>query len=90
MEKIIIEGGRRLKGSIRCSGAKNAALPILIATLLAPGEHRLTNVPALADVSHTLSLLGRIGCPSLYADPVESGGLSHLRIDTTRIAFCDL
>jgi len=89
MEKIIIEGGRRLKGSIRCSGAKNAALPILIATLLAPGEHRLTNVPALADVSHTLSLLGRIGCPSLYADPVESGGLSHLRIDTTRIAFCE-
>jgi UDP-N-acetylglucosamine 1-carboxyvinyltransferase len=89
MEKIIIEGGQRLEGTIRCSGAKNAALPILIATLLAPGEHRLTNVPALADVSHTLSLLGRIGCPSLYADPGENEGRSHLRVDTTRIAFCE-
>ncbi len=65
MEKIIIDGGTPLRGTIRASGAKNAALPILMATLLAPGEHRLANVPDLADVSATLSLLGRIGCPSL-------------------------
>jgi UDP-N-acetylglucosamine 1-carboxyvinyltransferase len=64
MEKIVIEGGVALEGTIRASGAKNAALPILIATLLAPGEHRLTNVPALTDTSYTLSLLGRLGCPS--------------------------
>jgi UDP-N-acetylglucosamine 1-carboxyvinyltransferase len=79
MEKIILEGGHRLEGSVRASGAKNAALPILIATLLAPGEHRLSNVPDLADVSSTLDLLGRIGCPSLVGPAV--------RIDTTRIAF---
>lgn len=81
MEKIVIEGGRPLRGTIRASGAKNAALPILIATLLAPGEHRLVNVPALVDVSSTLSLLGRIGCPSLVG--------SSVRIDTSRIAFCE-
>ncbi|MEN0065057.1 MAG: UDP-N-acetylglucosamine 1-carboxyvinyltransferase [Myxococcota bacterium] len=79
MEKLVIAGGQPLHGTIRCSGAKNAALPILIATLLAPGEHRLANVPDLADTSSTLSLLGRIGCPSL----VQGG----VRLDTSRIAF---
>lgn len=80
MEKIVIEGGHALHGTLRASGAKNAALPILIATLLAPGEHRLTNVPALTDTSYTLSLLGRLGCPSLI-------GRDSIRLDTTRIAF---
>jgi len=81
MEKIIIDGGRPLKGEIRASGAKNAALPILIASLLAPGEHRFTNLPLLVDVSSTLSLLGRIGCPSLVG--------TATRVDTSRIAFCE-
>ena len=80
MEKIVIEGGTALHGTLRASGAKNAALPILIATLLAPGEHRLTNVPALTDTSYTLSLLGRLGCPSLI-------GPDSIRLDTTRVAF---
>jgi UDP-N-acetylglucosamine 1-carboxyvinyltransferase len=79
MEKLVLEGGVPLNGTIRASGAKNAALPILIATLVAPGEHRLANVPNLADVSSTLDLLGRIGCPSLM------GGV--VRVDTSRIAF---
>ena len=60
---------------------KNAALPILIASLLAPGEHRFTNLPLLVDVSSTLSLLGRIGCPSLVGNAT--------RVDTSRIAFCE-
>ena len=81
MEKLVIQGGYRLEGRIVASGAKNAALPILIATLLAPGEHRLANVPDLADISSTLSLLGRLGCPSLVAPT--------LRVDTTRITFCE-
>jgi len=82
MDKIVVAGGQRLQGTITASGAKNAALPILIATLLAPGEHRLTNLPLLVDVSSTLSLLGRIGCPSLM-------GSSSTRVDTTRIAFSE-
>ncbi len=81
MHKMILQGGSRLEGRIRASGAKNAALPILMATLLAPGEHRIANVPGLVDVSETLSLLGRIGCPSL-AGPTT-------RIDTSRVAFCE-
>ncbi len=81
MDKIVIAGGRPLMGAVRTSGAKNAALPILIATLLAPGEHRLCNVPQLADVSSTLSLLGRIGCPSLVNGSVL--------LDTSRVAFSE-
>ena len=79
MDRLVIDGGMPLQGEVRISGAKNAALPVLAATLLAPGEHRLENVPDLVDVSFMLSLLGRIGCPSLMGDP--------LRIDTTRLAF---
>lgn len=82
MEKIIIDGNRVLNGEIRASGAKNAALPILIATLVAPGEHRFVNVPELADTSSALSLLGRIGCPSLNRG-------DSVRVDTSRIAFCE-
>ena len=61
MQSIIIEGGKRLHGEVMISGAKNAALPILCASLLAPGEHRFDNVPALKDVSTTGQLLARLG-----------------------------
>jgi UDP-N-acetylglucosamine 1-carboxyvinyltransferase len=80
MDKIVVDGGRPLHGTVRASGAKNAALPLLIATLVAPGEHRLANVPALADTSTTLSLLGRLGCPSLVDG-------DQVRLDTSRLAF---
>jgi len=86
MDKLIIEGGKRLHGTVQISGAKNAALPILVATLLAPGEHELQNVPELVDVSFMLSLLGRIGCPSLVGD---AAGPGCVRLDTTRIAFSE-
>jgi UDP-N-acetylglucosamine 1-carboxyvinyltransferase len=82
VDKIVIEGGQRLEGTLAASGAKNAALPILIATLVAPGEHRLARVPELADTSATLSLLGRIGCPSLVDGDT-------VRLDTSRIAFSE-
>jgi len=61
VDKLRITGGRRLEGEVAISGAKNAALPIMAATLLAPGVHRLRNVPRLRD-THTfarvLELLG--------------------------------
>ena len=82
MDKILVRGGTPLRGDVQISGAKNAALPILAATLLAPGEHRLTNLPDLVDVSTTLSLLGRLGCPSLV-------GENEARLDTTRLIFCE-
>src|SRR5208337_1455202 len=61
MDKIVIEGGVPLQGEVQISGAKNAALPILAATLLAPGQHRLSNVPPLADIRTCQKLLGSLG-----------------------------
>ncbi len=86
MDKLVIDGGVPLSGTVPVSGAKNAALPILVATLLAPGEHLLHNVPELVDVSFMLSLLGRIGCPSLVG---IGGRPDQIRLDTSRIAFSE-
>ena len=61
MEKLVIEGGRELHGEVRISGAKNAALPLIAATLLAPGEHVLDNVPDLRDTRTMLRLLESLG-----------------------------
>ncbi len=61
MDKLIITGGARLEGEIRISGAKNAALPILAATLLADGPMTVGNVPHLQDITTTMELLGAMG-----------------------------
>ncbi len=61
MDKLIIQGGVPLEGEIRISGAKNAALPILAATLLAEGPVTIGNVPHLRDITTTMELLGRMG-----------------------------
>ncbi len=61
MDKLKIEGGNRLDGEIRISGAKNSALPILAATLLAEGVMRVGNLPHLHDITTMLELLGCMG-----------------------------
>lgn len=61
MDKIIIHGGRRLQGVVTASGAKNAALPLMFATLLAPGPHRLENLPRLRDIRTAEQLLTGLG-----------------------------
>ncbi len=61
MDKLIIEGGVPLYGTVGISGAKNAALPLLAATLLAPGVHTLHNVPDLRDTRTMLKLLEILG-----------------------------
>jgi UDP-N-acetylglucosamine 1-carboxyvinyltransferase len=61
LDKLVIHGGQPLEGSIRISGSKNATLPLLAATLLAPGKYRFTNVPRLADVRTMLHLLRILG-----------------------------
>ncbi len=61
MDKLIITGGIPLEGEIRISGAKNAALPILAATLLADGPVSVGNIPHLQDITTTMELLGRMG-----------------------------
>ena len=61
MAKILITGGEALQGDVQISGAKNAVLPILAATLLADGPISIGNVPHLHDVTTTMELLGAMG-----------------------------
>ena len=62
MDKIVVEGGVPLRGTVKVSGAKNAALPIIAATLLAEGDHVVRIVPDLADVRTLGRLLAHMGC----------------------------
>ena len=61
MDKIIVEGGRALRGDVHISGAKNAALPILISALLTEGTSTFSNVPQLQDIHSTALLLENLG-----------------------------
>lgn len=62
MQKLVITGGKSLKGEVQASGAKNAALPLLAAALLTDEEMTFLNVPDLADVKTMLKLLEQLGC----------------------------
>ena len=61
MPKFAIEGNRKLSGRLAVSGAKNSALPVLAATLIAAGEYQINNVPSLKDVEVMLRLLEGFG-----------------------------
>lgn len=61
MDKLIIQGGHPLNGEVRIAGAKNAALPIIAATLLASEPVRITNIPHLRDITTIIELLGLMG-----------------------------
>lgn len=61
MQKLIIRGGKRLSGTVRASGAKNAALPVLAATILTEGTSRLYNVPAVVDITTMCKILAHLG-----------------------------
>jgi UDP-N-acetylglucosamine 1-carboxyvinyltransferase len=61
MDKIVIEGGKPLRGTVRVSGAKNAALPVMTACLLTGGPQHLYNVPRLRDVETTKKIMGMLG-----------------------------
>lgn len=62
MDKLIIRGGRPLRGEISVSGSKNAALPILFASILAEGRVELDNIPDLCDIQTAIRLLRTLGC----------------------------
>ena len=62
MDSISVTGGHRLDGSVSVSGSKNAALPLLFASLLADGRHHFDNVPALRDIDSTEQLLQSLNC----------------------------
>jgi UDP-N-acetylglucosamine 1-carboxyvinyltransferase len=68
MDKIVIQGGRRLEGKVLASGSKNAALPILVSALLADGPCSYRNVPHLRDIHSTVELLRHLGAGVEFAD----------------------
>jgi UDP-N-acetylglucosamine 1-carboxyvinyltransferase len=79
MDKLVIEGGRRLEGEVRVSGAKNAALPIRCAALLTPEPLTLTNVPRLNDVRTMSALLAQMGVR------LEAGDAGAMTLDAAHI-----
>ncbi|PCH65700.1 MAG: UDP-N-acetylglucosamine 1-carboxyvinyltransferase [Gammaproteobacteria bacterium] len=86
MDKLIINGGVALEGEIRISGAKNAALPILMGALLADSPVRIGNVPHLHDITTTLELLGRMGV-SLTVDERSGVELDPSTLTDTEAAY---
>lgn len=75
MDKILVQGGRSLRGRVSVSGAKNAALPIIISGLLCDGTNTFTNVPDLRDIRSTLELLEHLGvCCSMEDHTVTVDG----------------
>ncbi|MBI5199109.1 MAG: UDP-N-acetylglucosamine 1-carboxyvinyltransferase [Nitrospirae bacterium] len=78
MDEIIIEGGARLKGEVRISGSKNAALPILASTILASGTSTIYNVPDLIDIETMGKLLNHLGAKV----DIET---ERVNVDTTNI-----
>ncbi len=80
MDKLVIQGGASLKGEVTISGAKNAALPIMVATLLAPGRSIIRRVPELVDVMTMGKLLSNLGADFHYES--EKAVIDAERIDT--------
>jgi UDP-N-acetylglucosamine 1-carboxyvinyltransferase len=82
MDKLIIEGGTQLQGEIWISGSKNAALPILFATLLTENKVTVANLPHLQDITTTIALLGALGVKVSIDDgmqiSIEAGTLSSV------------
>ncbi len=78
LEKLVIKGGRELRGTVRISGAKNAVLPIMFATLLADDICIIKNVPRLRDVKTTIKILELLGCKVDFKDSI-------LRIDPSDV-----
>lgn len=81
MDKIIIHGGKKLRGDVFISGAKNAALPIMVSSLLAPGWHTFHNIPNLVDIRTIKRLLRSLG--------VKCEGDSPMRVNSDDINNCE-
>lgn len=78
MDKFLITGGVKLEGEVRISGAKNAALPLLAATILADSPITITNVPNLKDVNTLVKLIGGLGVTIGYENDTVKADTSTL------------
>ena len=92
MRAIIVRGGPRLSGEVRVEGAKNSALKLMAAALLAPGASTITNVPDIADVDIMAEVLEGLGRVDLIADVIVDGvrqGLHRSRRQGFSTEFSD-
>ena len=95
MDKLVVNGSLELKGSIDISGAKNAVLPLMAATLLTKGVHKITRVPDLKDTRTFLRLLEMLGAKTNFNDGelvVESSNINSVEapyelVKTMRASF---
>jgi len=99
VDKLIVEGGCHLKGTVRASGAKNAALPIMAAALLAESPSRIEGVPHLRDISSMIELLKALGAQAAWDGPdaivIDPSTVSHQVapyeiVSTMRASICVL
>jgi UDP-N-acetylglucosamine 1-carboxyvinyltransferase len=85
MQSFVIEGGRPLSGTVRASGNKNGALPILAASVMASGEVLLSNVPRIRDVETMVELIADLGADIAWTGPndirIDAGGVSKTSLD---------
>ncbi len=88
--RFLVQGGRSLRGTVRPAGNKNAALPILAATVLADGPVDLDNIPRIRDVETMLALLVDLGAKAEWTGPnlvrVDCRGLKPKPLDPTLCA----
>ncbi len=80
MDSLVIEGGPRLRGSLKINGSKNASLPLMAGALLANGPTVLRDVPTLSDIVHQINLLRELGCEVERQDAAD-GGVGALKIE---------
>src|SRR5215210_278463 len=76
MDKILVHGGHKLNGTVRISGSKNSALPILAATLLTKEPCTISNVPDLSDIHYMLQILSHLG-----AEVERASGTVHVQAE---------
>ena len=81
MSKLLIHGGKALRGEVEIQGAKNAVLPVLAATLLAAGEVELCRCPRLKDVDASVEILRALGCTADWEG-------RSLVVNTTAVTDC--
>ena len=78
MDKFLIQGGQKLEGEVRISGAKNAALPLLAAVILADSPIRISNMPNLRDVNTLVKLIAGLGVTIEYSGDTVTADTSTL------------
>ncbi|WP_306834688.1 UDP-N-acetylglucosamine 1-carboxyvinyltransferase [Catenuloplanes nepalensis] len=81
VDQISVNGGARLAGEVRVAGAKNSALKLMAAALLAPGRSVITNVPRITDIAIMAEVLNRLGCTVDFVDPDATSPVREVVID---------